>query len=108
MLIVKGNDITLSYRDNLDVIFRVIGFEIKPSDNILFSIKKDINSTDVILEKRFTGISGTDINITLNKEDVKKLSLGVYYYDLFLENDNNRLTLVNPSKLTISQIVHEV
>ena len=106
MLVVKGNDITLSYRDNLDITFRIDGFEIKSSDIITFSVKKDIDSEDIQVEKTFTGIEGTDFNVILDKNEVSKLPLGVYYYDLFLENDNERITLIQPSKLTIVKIVH--
>lgn len=108
MLVVKGNDIALSYRDNLDVTFRIDGFEILPSDTITFSVKKDIDVRGTQFQKTFTGIKGTDINIFLTKNEVKQLPLGVFYYDLFLENDNERITLLPPSKLTIAKVVHDI
>ena len=107
MLVVKGNDITLPYRDNLDITFRIDGFEIKPSDIITFSVKKDIDIRGTQLQKTFTNIEGSDINIFLTKNEVKQLPLGVFYYDLFLENDSERITLMSPSKLTIVKVVHD-
>lgn len=106
MLQVKGNDIVISYGDTLDIVFRVTGFEIVPSDRIIFSVKNELFDEDTVITKEFTNIEGTDINIIISSEEMKKLSYGINYYDILCINADNKVTLNFPAKLIVEKVVH--
>ena len=106
MLQVKGNDIVISYGDTLDIVFRVTGFEIVPSDRIIFSVKNELFDEDTVITKEFTNIEGTDINIIISSEEMKKLSYGINYYDILCINADNKVNINFPAKLIVEKVVH--
>ena len=106
MLQVKGNDLYISYGDTLDVIFRVVGFEVELTDKIRFTVKDEVYDKEPLVEKEFTNIEGTDINIVLSSEEMKKINVGTNYYDLLCIKEDNKVTLNFPAKLVVERVVH--
>ena len=106
MIQVKGNDISISYRDTFDLIFNIVGFEIEETDRIIFTIKDELFDEAPIIREEFTGLSGTSINIVVSSEEMKKLKLGTNYYDLLCVKNDNKVTLNFPAKLIVEKVVH--
>lgn len=106
MIQIKGNDIIISQNDTFNVTFRLTGFEIAKTDTIIFTVKNELFDQEVLLEKQFSNISGSDINIIITAEEMKKIPLGINYYDLLCLSSGTKTTLNFPSKLIVQKVVH--
>lgn len=75
-------------------------YTLQDGDELLFTIKKNVNTNEIILQK-----SGTHIEI--QPEDTEGLSYGDYVYDvqLTIAEDGRVDTIITPSKFRIREEV---
>lgn len=72
-------------------------YEIQTGDSVLFTIKKSVYDTAIVVQKKLAG--GL---IRLNPEDTKSLKYGTYYYDVELTQPNGFVaTVIPPSRFII-------
>lgn len=106
MLIIDDKNIKISKGDTFNVLFQVNGYEFKETDVVIFTIKKGIYSSDVLIEKVFNDIQNNIINVVITANEMSKLSTGAYVYDLVCKSGNTILTLNYPAKIIITGVVH--
>lgn len=108
MIVIENKkNIRISKGDTLDIKFNVSGFEIKDTDTIIFSVKKEyLNDDSLLIRKELNNIAGNKINIVLNSEEMSKLPLGTNYYDLVCISDDKKVTFNFPAKIIIERVVH--
>lgn len=107
---IKGKDqkIIISQGDSISIPFILVtdeGEDVVPfdeSDKIYFVIQPYGDCCDII-RKEVTGISGTEFDVFVTKEESKKLCVGMYEYGVYVENGNNRLTLLGPIPLEVKR-----
>ena len=87
-------DIYLPIRDEQG---EIIGeYELQPGDVLLFTVKKNTNTDDIIFQK-----SGQHVEIL--PEDTETLPYGKYVYDVELTYASGfRDTVIRPKKLTLT------
>lgn len=67
-------------------------FEPDINDTVLFTIKKNLNTYEPLLEK-------IGLMIKIDSEETKKLQTGIYYYDVKILFGNGEVQTVIPSNL---------
>lgn len=70
---------------------------------IHFYVKKNLNSTEAIIEKEYTNLSTPSVTVTLTSEDTEKLAAQVgtyntYYWGLKISNGINYVETVIPKE----------
>lgn len=76
-------------------------------DKMYFSVKEDINSKDVLFQKRLSDstISYNEetyyYNITIDPSDTDNLNLGDYYYDIEII-DNNKVKTIKKGIISLT------
>lgn len=106
MLIVDGNDIKISYGDTLNITFVLSGYELQLGDKVVFSVKQKLSDTETLITKEYSELIGTEIPITIDSEEMKKLPIGVNFYDLVVVKSETQTTLNLPAKIIIERVVH--
>lgn len=102
MLTCNNNDISLTRGDSAVLLLKIqksneSEYELQAGDSVLFTVKKSVYDTDVIIQKKLT-----DGAIRLNPDDTKDLEYGTYYYDVELtQSDGFVTTVISPQKLII-------
>lgn len=102
MLRCERNDIHLTRGDSAVLSLRIeredgAGYEIQEGDSILFTIKKSVYDTAVLVQKKLV-----DGVVRLNPDDTKSLKYGTYYYDVELtQPDGFVATVIAPSRFVI-------
>lgn len=104
MLRINREKITISYGDTFDVVFRLEGFELLENHKIYFTVKADLYDDNYILTKELTGLNGIDIPVVISSDDMKKIPIGINYYDLVcITADGTVITLTSPSQLIVEK-----
>lgn len=106
MLKIKGNTIYLTKGDNAKFKLHITDEDDKPyifvsQTEIYFSVKKDIEDNQYILQKK---VVNSDI-IELLHEETKGLEVGRYVYDVQLVCNDKYYTIVPPSTFYIEEEV---
>lgn len=102
MLTCDGNTIHLTRGDSAVLLLKIrkddgTDYELQAGDSVLFTMKKSVYDTAVIIQKKLT-----DGAIKLNPDDTKNLQYGTYYYDVELtQSDDFVATVISPQKLII-------
>ena len=102
MLTCNNNDISLTRGDSAVLLLKIqkdseAEYKLQAGDSVLFTVKKSVYDTDVIIQKKLT-----DGAIRLNPDDTKDLEYGTYYYDVELtQSDGFVTTVISPQKLII-------
>ena len=74
----------------------------EPEDRIIFVLQRYGEDCD-LLKKEVTGIDGYEFSVEVSKEESAKLCCGRYEYGVYVENGNNRLTLIKPTDFNIER-----
>lgn len=76
---------------------------LEPGDTVYFTVKKSINTEDVLIQKILTIFPDDRIVVHLTPEDTKNLKYGNYIYDMQLTKVNNSevFTFIKPSDFSI-------
>lgn len=108
-------NITMSYGDTFLVTFNLSGYVLQLTDSIVFSVKERIDSTEVLIEKLVTNVTGTSVTVEIDSETfLTAVGKGNKVYDLLLSyGDENpetqkKSTLNFPAKLIIKDVAHNV
>ena len=83
MLVITDNEVRLTRGDNADiqVIIKDLNgdtYELQEGDKLLFTIKRNCKTEDIIIQKDIT----TDQVISLMHTDTKDLDYGAYVFDV--------------------------
>lgn len=103
--IFKGNDmdieIKITYIDGEEYV-------IDPEDKIVFTVKKDIKSEEIMIEKEFTSFDDTSYTIHLDPEDTINFTNGKYKYDVKLFTyDGFQYTIIGPTIFRILGVIND-
>lgn len=72
-------------------------YVIQDGDKILFTVKNNVYTKDIIMQKQFA-----DLQIKINPSDTNDLSYGTYYYDVQLTtNSDDVFTVITPHKFEV-------
>lgn len=110
MVEVYGNNISMSYGDTFSVTFNLSGYELVPTDVILFSVKATPESTAVLWSQSVMGLIGSSFTIT-DTEDTFTAAVGEGQkcYDVLLTTSaGEKITLNYPAVLDIKAVAHNV
>ena len=105
MLYIKSNNtIRLTRGDTAALTVSIVDdvnkqqYEMKITDVLKLSVKKDTHEADYCFQKVSTGKP----NITIQPEDTKELDFGKYIYDVQLENSEGAVsTIIEPSTFEV-------
>ena len=80
-----------------------VDFHFAEGDTVYFTVKRNTNTEEKILQKIVTEFTDGVALITIFPEDTKELKTGIYYYDIQLNRENGQVkTIIPPSKFTIN------
>lgn len=109
MAIPTLQTIEIKRGDSQDITLSIVsGLELVDGDTLYFEIKKKPTlEAETIYSAEFTS-GGTDFEVSLTSEDTK-IELSTYYYQYRVKKaDGDVMTLCNPSKLLISEVIFDV
>ena len=108
MLIIEtDNTINLTRGDSCDIIVTIYDlngnvYELQTGDSILFTIKINCETSDIIIQKDIT----EDCIISLSHNDTKSLAYGSYVYDVQLTTAGDDVyTVIAPAVFNITKEV---
>lgn len=110
MINIDGTNIEVSKGDTFDVLFQVQNYIINASDKVTFTVKQAcFQQYKALIKKEFTNIQDNSIHVVISAEEMGKIGTGTKLYDIVVETtEGERTTLLNPSKLTICEVVHDL
>lgn len=101
----KENNITISHGDTLPIEF-IIDEPLSAGDAAVFSIKK---GTLTLCSAEYSGEGSTNLSFVISKDDMAKLDIGKYIYDLHFNYAGGvRYTADFVRRLEVVQVAHEV
>ena len=109
MFEVKDDDIYLTRGDTALLEIEVLDdfgqkYELKPTDSLVLTVKEDVYSNDIILQKK-ADLKGL---IEISHKDTEKLYFKTYVYDVQLTQPNEVVTtIVTPHKFVIATEVND-
>ena len=98
----KEHDIEFPRGDTCPLKFELVDgennpIELKPTDNLYFTVKKNYNIQTYLFQKKFSlqdiEIEDGYYKLTINSSDTSSLSYGTYVYDIALKSGDYRKTL---------------
>lgn len=102
----EGKNIICSYGDTFTCSWLLNAPEIEAGSEVIFSIKKTAESTEIIKSKS-CNLQGNSINVTIESaEFTESVPVGSYVYDLVLKKDNRVTTLLFPANFIVKAVVH--
>ena len=109
---IYDTKITTSYGDMVDMYWCFTGFDILPTDEIILTIKEDVDDKNALIRQVYTGIDETGvIRVLIESEEMEKLEKGKYKYDFVrvrkVDGKPQRITLIYPSDFIVVGVVHD-
>lgn len=100
----SDNNITLTRGDtasfDLTITENTTAYDFS-SDTVVFTVKKNVYTSDILIQKTFS-----DGLITLTPTDTNPLNYGTYYYDVQLTTPGGAVfTVIPPTKIIIAEEV---
>ena len=101
MLTINGNDICLTRGDTAELNITVLSasgteYELQAGDKITFTVKKNVYTEDVLIEKE-------GAQIIIEPADTKELAYGEYTYDVQVTlADGTVSTIIPPSAFKLT------
>ena len=110
MFNIVDNEIFLSRGDTCSFDISIVDDEGEPytpseGEVLLFSLKKITGQCKTIFTKVFIE-DGGDYIVSLDGDDTNDLAFGEYVYDVILYSEGDTYTIVEPTKFTITEVVH--
>ena len=106
---IKGQKIYISQGDSFDIPFILVADDkdviskFEPTDKIVWVLKHDSCHRPVLV-KEITGIDGTQFEVSVTREESKRICEGKYEYGVFVESgENGRLTIVKPTEFVVER-----
>lgn len=111
MIKITGNMIEISRGDCRPFTITLTGVDIpKDGETVLFSVKKDSNHNDVLIEKNLVVEEGK-IRVDLVNADTKNLPFGDYEWDIRFPNmfgKDEPYTPMKPARFRIAKVIGDV
>lgn len=111
MIIVKEKTIMVSKGDTFNTLFYVDpdkGYKFDGTETITFNIKERTDDTGSPLVSIRCGIDTLNniISVYATKTEMAVLGEGNYLYDLVMDKNGVRITLLYPAKFIVKGVVH--
>lgn len=106
---IKGQKITITQGDSFDIPFKLVADEgclvthFEKDDKIVWVLNEYGDHHCHKILKEITDIEGAEFNVYVSKEESQKICPGRYEYGVFVENGNNRLTLIKPTDFVVER-----
>lgn len=97
----ETNQMTIVMKDTASFDIAFDNYYLVTGDKVTFTVAKEKESQDPLIQKELTEFSGGIARIQLSAEDTD-LPKGSYYYDIQVETGDGRIdTVVGPAKFKV-------
>lgn len=97
----ETNQMTIVMKDTASFDIAFDNYYLVTGDKVTFTVAKEKESQDPLIQKELTEFSGGIARIQLNAEDTD-LPKGSYYYDIQVDTGDGRIdTVVGPAKFKV-------
>ena len=106
-LVIRGNEMTMTRGDSESITISVVNEDgtknlLEVGDTIYFTVKKNINTDEKIMQKVITHFTNNVAIIEIEPIDTDNLDFGDYVYDVQLtKSDGKVMTIITPNRFTI-------